>query len=43
MLDESMEAIVTQEKYKELFTPEEIEIARRRLEDLDYFKNNPAS
>jgi hypothetical protein len=42
LLANSMEAVVIKEKYKELFTLEEIEIARRRLEELDFFKNNPS-
>jgi hypothetical protein len=38
LLDQSMEALVIQEKYNPLFTPEEISEARRRLEELGYFK-----
>lgn len=37
-LDLSMEALVIQEKYASLFTPDEIAIAHQRLEDLHYFK-----
>lgn len=35
-LDLTVEAIVIDPKWKELFDPEEIEIARRRLEELGY-------
>ena len=38
LLHESMEAHVIQEKYRPLFTEEEIQEANRRLEALDYFK-----
>ena len=38
-LDLSMEVLVLKKKYAELFTNEEKEIARKRLEDLNYFKN----
>jgi hypothetical protein len=37
-LDKSMEALVIQERFRELFTPAEINEARRRLEELNYFK-----
>jgi len=38
MLDDSMEALVLKEKYLPLFTVEEIEHAKKRLKELDYFK-----
>ena len=38
LLHDSMEAHVIQEKYQPLFTAEEIQEARDRLEKLDYFK-----
>lgn len=38
MLHKSMEAMVIQDKYKSLFRAEEITEARRRLEELNYFK-----
>lgn len=39
ILHESMEAVICDNpKYHQLFTPEEIEEAHRRLEDLGYFK-----
>jgi hypothetical protein len=37
LLHESMEAIVLQEKFKDLFTPDEIAEAHRRLEELRFF------
>ena len=36
ILNESMEAVVVQEKYRSLFTEDELTEARRRLEELDY-------
>ena len=41
LLHESMEADVIQEKYQPLFTAEEIQEARRRLDELDFFKEKP--
>src|SRR5687768_12257027 len=38
LLPESMEAIVLQDKFKELFTAEELAEAHQRLEELGYFK-----
>jgi len=39
ILHESMEAVICDNlKYQALFTPEEIREARRRLEELNYFK-----
>lgn len=38
LLDQSMEALVIQERFKPLFTPTEIAEAQRRLEELGYFK-----
>ena len=38
LLDQSMEALVIQERFKPLFTVGEISEAHRRLEDLGYFK-----
>ena len=38
LLDDSMEAIILQDRFKELFTPDELAEAHQRLEDLDYFK-----
>lgn len=38
LLKDSMEAVVLQGKFRSLFTPEEIAEARRRLEELGYFK-----
>ena len=38
LLDHSMEALVIQERFQPLFTDEEISEARRRLEELGYFK-----
>ena len=38
LLHESMEAVVLQEKFRPLFTQEELAEAHRRLEELDYFK-----
>ncbi|MEW6716550.1 MAG: hypothetical protein AB1345_03450 [Chloroflexota bacterium] len=37
-LDKSMEALVIQERFQSLFTDDEIVEARRRLDELDYFK-----
>jgi hypothetical protein len=37
LLHESMEAVVLQNKFKELFTPDELEKAHRRLDELGYF------
>ncbi len=37
-LDISMEALVLDEKWASLFEPEEIEAARKRLEQLGYFE-----
>jgi hypothetical protein len=37
LLHESMEAVVMQEKFKELFSAEELAKAHRRLEQLGYF------
>jgi len=37
LLSESMEAIVLQERYRDLFTAEEIAEAHRRLDELRYF------
>jgi hypothetical protein len=39
LLHESMEVVVLQEKFRVLFTDEELAEARRRLEELGYFKN----
>jgi len=39
-LDKSMEALVVQERFQPLFTQEEIAEANRRLDELDYFKEN---
>ncbi len=38
LLDQSMEALVIQERFKPLFTDAEIAEALRRLEELGYFK-----
>lgn len=38
LLHESMEAVVLKEKYRELFTDDEMAEAHRRLEELVYFK-----
>ena len=38
LLDESMEAIVLQAKFKDLFTDDELAEAYRRWEELGYFK-----
>lgn len=38
LIKDSMEAVVLQDKFRSLFTPEEIAEARRRLEELGYFK-----
>jgi hypothetical protein len=37
LLNESMEAVVLQDKYKDLFTEAELTEAHRRLEELGYF------
>lgn len=37
LLHESMEAVALQEKFKVLFTDDELAEARRRLEELGYF------
>ena len=37
LLHESMEAVVLQEKFRDLFTGEELAEASRRLEELGYF------
>lgn len=37
-LSKPMEAMVVQEHFRALFTPEEIAEARRRLDELSYFK-----
>ena len=39
ILDSSMEALVIQERFSELFTDEEINEARNRLEVLNYFED----
>ena len=38
-LSKSMEALVIQERFQPLFTPEEIAEARRRLDELGYFNS----
>jgi hypothetical protein len=38
LLHESMEAVVLRDKFKELFTPDELAEAYRRLEELGYFR-----
>ena len=38
LLDHSVEALVLQERFAPLFTPDELAEARRRLAALDYFK-----
>lgn len=38
LLSQSMEALIIQERFKTLFTDVEIAEARRRLEELGYFK-----
>jgi hypothetical protein len=38
LLYESMEAVVLQEKFRSLFTEEELSEAHRRLKELGYFK-----
>lgn len=38
LLSQSMEALVIEERFKPLFSDAEIAEARRRLEELDYFK-----
>ena len=40
LLHESMEAVVLQEKFRSLFTPEELAEAHRRLDELGYFKKS---
>ena len=37
-LDLTVEALVLQDRFRDLFADEELEEARRRLEDLEYFK-----
>ena len=39
-LDESMEALVIQERFRPLFTEAEIAEARRRLDELGYHQSN---
>lgn len=39
LLDSSMEAYVIKEQFKPLFSAEEINEARRRLDELGYFEN----
>ena len=44
LLGESMEAVMLQERFRPLFTEEELAEARRRLEELGYFtKSEPDS
>lgn len=38
LLHESMEAVVLQDKYRSLFTEDELTEAHRRLDELGYFK-----
>jgi len=38
LLHESMEAVVLQERFRSLFAVDELAEARRRLDELDYFK-----
>jgi hypothetical protein len=38
LLHESMEAVVLQDKFKSLFTDDELAEARRRLQELGYFE-----
>jgi hypothetical protein len=38
LLDDSLEAVVLQEKFRPLFTEAELAEARRRLEELGYFE-----
>ena len=38
LLNESMEAVVLQERFRSLFTQAEMNEARRRLEELNYLK-----
>jgi 5-methylcytosine-specific restriction enzyme A len=40
LLNESMEAVILQEKYNSLFTETELAEAHRRLEELGYFNKN---
>ena len=39
LLDESMEAVVLQERFRSLFTQAEINESRRRLDELGYFNH----
>jgi hypothetical protein len=39
-LDHSMEALVIQERFRPLFSDQEVAEAHRRLEELGYFKKN---
>jgi hypothetical protein len=39
-LDQSMEALVIQERFRPLFSDQEIAEARRRLKELGYFKKD---
>lgn len=38
LLEQSMEAVVLQDRFKSLFSDEELTEARMRLEDMGYFK-----
>lgn len=38
LLHESMEAVVLQDQFKDLFTEDELAEARRRLDELGYFR-----
>ena len=38
LLDHSVEALVIQERFRPLFTEDEVQEARRRLEELGYFR-----
>jgi len=38
LLHESMEAVVLQEKFRSLFTEDELSEAHQRLDELDFFK-----
>jgi len=40
LLDESVEAAVLKERYRSLFTDSELTEARRRLDELGYFKES---
>ena len=42
-LDLTIEAVILQEKWRELFSEEELSIARKRLEDLHYFDKSSSS